>query len=140
MKRFFLALAIVALMCTGVSHARVIGGYSTSAPVVTGAREGSSGVITLKVDSIDFRNDLTRVYARIFGRPNTSQRIDAATLTIGKRSMAWTDVDGIEMKHYFQFEEDGVIPVEMDFPATGASQRGSVTLVTVYGNYTYNLR
>ena len=141
MRAKYVFMAVMALICGAtMSQAKMLRGYSTSDAEVTGGRASASGVMALAVDSIDFRSDLTRVYARVWGRPNTSQRIDAATLTLGKRSRAWTDVDGIEMKHYFQFEEDGMIPLEIDFPAAGAERRGSLTFVTVHGTYTYHLR
>lgn len=120
--------------------AAVVKNYRTSEPVVMAARQGAAGVLTLKVDSIDFRKDLTRVYCRASGRPNTSQRVDAVTLTVGNKAMGATDIDGVEMKKYFQFEDEGFIPLEIDFPATRSGRRGTLTFVTVLGTYTYNIR
>lgn len=141
MKTRLLAVTFAAsVTCVMALQARTLRGFTTSHAAVTDAREGAGGVLSLAIDSIDFRTDLTRVYGRIYGRPNTSQRIDAATLTVGRRSVSWTDVDGIEMKHYFQFEEDGMLPLEIDFPAVGASRKCSLTFVTSLGNYTYSLK
>lgn len=133
---------ILPLLAAGVllASAEVRRNYSTGMPVVTESRHGASGTPGLALDSIDFRHDLTRVYARISGRPHTSQRIDAVTLTMGRRALPWQDVDGIEMKRYFQFEDEGEIALEIDFPPVAPSRGGSVTIVTVGGVYTFPFR
>lgn len=61
----------------------------------------------VKIDSVDYRATLTRVYARIVGRPHTSMRIDSIT---GAK-----DIDGIDFKRWFQFEEEGIVSIEIDF-------------------------
>lgn len=79
---------------------------------------------TVKIDSIDFRPDLTRVYGHIYGKPNTSARIDQFYIKPDARESQpapiveheATDIDGFEFTHRFQWEEDGDIPVEIDFP------------------------
>ena len=73
--------------------------------------------VTLMVDSIDYRTDLTRVYGRIIGRPNTAQRIDTLTLSLPKwvKPMVADDIDGIDFRRWFQWEETGEIPLEIDF-------------------------
>ena len=85
-----------------------------------------SPVLTLSVDSIDYRPDLTRLYGKLIGRPHTSQRVDAATILSGKSILTATDIDGVDFKRYFQWEDDGSIPVEIDFPAV--KQFGSATV------------
>lgn len=91
----------------------------------------STGSLTFLADSVDFRPDLTRVYGRLSGRPHTSNRIDfiyvrPASGTQGES----TDIDGVDMKRWFQWEDDGIIPVEIDFPAM-SPQSGMV--ITVEG-------
>lgn len=70
--------------------------------------------LRIEIDSISCREDLSRVYCRAIGRPNTSNRIDAIKLN-GK--IAATDIDPIDFQRAFQWEEDGVLPLEIDFPA-----------------------
>ena len=70
--------------------------------------------LRIEIDSIDCREDLSRVYCKAIGRPNTSNRIDAIKLD-GK--IEATDIDPIYFKQAFQWEEDGVIALEVDFPA-----------------------
>lgn len=75
----------------------------------------STGTPELVCDSIDFRSDLTRVYGRLIGTPHTSHRIDGVKMTPG--GVYATDIDGVDFKRYFQWEDDGEIAVEIDFPA-----------------------
>ena len=74
----------------------------------------STGTPELKVDSIDYRSDLTRVYGTLTGTPHTSHRIDA--IKMQHNGAIATDVDGIDFKRWFQWEEDGELRVEIDFP------------------------
>lgn len=113
--------AVAALMLAAClpAEARVMRGYATV----------PSGALTLTVDSIDFRRDLTRVYGKLRGRPHTSQRIDAATM----QGHAATDIDGVDFRRYFQWEDDGLIPVELDFPAMKPASAVTVVLTTVRG-------
>ncbi len=78
----------------------------------------SSGSLTLLADSVDFRSDLTRVYGRLSGRPHTSNRIDFISVRGSEGAETESsDIDGVDMKRWFQWEDDGIIPVEIDFPA-----------------------
>lgn len=70
--------------------------------------------MTVEIDSICCREDLSRVYCKAIGRPNTSDRIDSVKLN-GK--IAATDIDPIYFERAFQWEEDGIITLEIDFPA-----------------------
>lgn len=94
----------------------------------------SDGTLTFVVDSIDCRKDLTRVYGRLEGRPNTSSRIDGVSLTPADgRLRQCTDIDGVDLNRYFQWEEDGVISVEIDFPPVRDMQSGQLTFTTPRG-------
>ena len=84
----------------------------------------SSGAPELKVDSIDYRADLTRVYGVLTGTPHTSHRIDAIKL-LHNGAIA-TDVDGIDFKRWFQWEDEGELRVEIDFPAM--KQRSAIVM------------
>lgn len=89
--------------------------------------------LTLVVDSVDFRTDLTRIYGRFVGRPHTSQRIDALVLEVNGKKISATDIDGVDFKRWFQWEDDGVINVELDFPAMNQFDRGSLLITTPRG-------
>jgi len=86
----------------------------------------SSGPLAVEVDSALVRPGLVRVYCRVYGQPHTSQRIDAVTLVRQDdlRSQA-TDIDGVDFKRWFQWEESGVVNLEIDFvalPVRGSAQ------------------
>lgn len=85
---------------------KVAYGINTPAPVKA---------IGLEVDSVMFRDDVTRVYGKITGPHNTSARIDRIVLTHGKERYVSNDIDGFDYERAFQWEEDGSIPVEIDF-------------------------
>ncbi len=89
--------------------------------------------INITVDSIDFRNDVTRMYAKLYGNPHTSQRIDEAMLRIGTASFQARDIDGVDFKRWFQWEEDGIIPVEIDFRQMTPFNNAKLELVTPRG-------
>lgn len=76
----------------------------------------SSGTMRLITDSIDFTSEYTRVYGKLIGQPHTSNRIDNVTLSVGNGSHNGIDIDGVDLNRWFQWEDDGVIPVEFDFP------------------------
>lgn len=96
----------------------LIGVISTNARVVKGYKSKSTGVNALVVDSIDFRKGLTRVYGKLKGKPHTSDRIDKITLkgSINPKGCEMTDIDGIDAKRWYQWEDSGEIAVEIDFP------------------------
>lgn len=114
-----LALFIVLLAAVGctvgtAAHRTVAYGYTVS--VV------EASPIGFEIDSIDFRSDLTRIYGKLIGTPHTSNRIDRLTLTAGASTPCTsTDIDGIDMKRWFQWEDSFRIPVEIDFPMLNPS-------------------
>ncbi|MCM1110778.1 MAG: hypothetical protein NC336_06190 [Clostridium sp.] len=85
------------------------------APVATGPQ--APDVITLSVDSIEFRDDLTRLYGRIEGAPHRADRIDLVTMIPdgSEAALLSTDVDGVDFRRWFQFEDEPSIPFELDF-------------------------
>ncbi|MDE5839013.1 MAG: hypothetical protein K2H39_08160 [Paramuribaculum sp.] len=87
----------------------------------------STGTPELICDSVDFRADLTRVYGKLTGTPHTSHRIDAVKLQTG--GLAATDIDGVDFKRWFQWEDDGAIPVEIDFPPM--KERSSIVIEAI---------
>lgn len=61
-------------------------------------------------------DDLIRVGGDLIGRPHTSARIDSVTLTTDDARIKANDIDGVDFERYFQWEDEGIIPVEIDFP------------------------
>lgn len=114
-----------------------------TATVTRRCNASSSGVLTLDADSIMFRNDVTRLYGKLRGTPHTSSRIDSMILTAQDDIAAsCTDLDGADLRRWFQWEDDGLIPVEIDFPAmkpvgtvtvTASGPRGESTWVITVG-------
>lgn len=101
-------IAIFAATLTQPGAAKELTGLTTDS--------GAKPVLELRVDKVDFRSDLTRVYARLVGRPNTSQRIDGIKLVAGGRTYSATDIDGVDFKRWFQWEAEGApIEIEIDF-------------------------
>ncbi|MDE6080439.1 MAG: hypothetical protein K2G35_10300 [Duncaniella sp.] len=94
-----------------------------STPVATDGGESFS------VDSIDFRKDLTRVYGRLTGRPHTSGRIDTVEMENRGRKLVADDIDGVDFNRYYQYEDEGVILLEIDFPAMKPAE-GAVLIFT----------
>ena len=60
-----------------------------------------------------------RISLCIVGIPHTSQRIDGIDLVMGPKLVKATDIDGIDFESYFQFEDEGVQVIEVDFPFKG---------------------
>lgn len=104
----FLSLFLISLLLSAVS-AKVVNGY-------VNVKERSSGLITFKITSVDYRDDVTRLKGTLSGRPHTSNRLDTLILVTPQgKSYTSTDIEGVDMKRYFQWEDDGEIEVEIDF-------------------------
>lgn len=116
------AIACMFAMAALPAQAKVLKAKSTSA----------EGAIAMQCDSVDFRSDLVRLYGRLTGTPHTSHRIDSVSVEYPVRKAA-SDIDGVDMKRWFQWEDDGAIPVEIDFPAMKAANRLEVKVVTPRG-------
>lgn len=122
MKRNLFITLIIALtsLCAQSLSAKKVTGYNN-------AKSEQTGYITFVVNSIDYRPDLTRVYGRIVGKPHTSERIDALYLvTPSGKQYQCTDIDGVDFKRWFQWEDEGSIDVELDFPAMKQGKRFTI--------------
>lgn len=94
----------------------------------------STGVLAFTADSIMFRNDVTRLYGKLKGMPHTSSRIDSLTMTLsGGNKTASTDIDGVDMRRWFQWEDDGLIPVEIDFPPMKRQPSATIEVAGPHG-------
>lgn len=119
----FIACVVALFVAVIVAQAHVERRYKASA----------SQHITLMVDSVDYRTDLTRMYGKLIGVPHTSQRIDGLTLTVSGKPYAAMDIDGVDFKRWFQWEDDGIIPVEIDFGPMRSLKHGVITINTARG-------
>ncbi len=117
MKRIIPFVIILMLLCGVSVWAETIRDFNTMP-------QGTNVVMDIRVDSVDYRGDLTRLYGMLIGKPHTSNRIDRVVLTdsIGGRVIA-IDIDGVDLGRWFQWESNGLIPIEIDFPAMNVTQR-----------------
>ena len=127
--RSLIACALLAVAATTVYALPAIPTGSSSAPVRSEKTPAS-----VVIDSIAWRDDLTRVYCRIIGMPHTSDRIDKIEMNVPKRKFLADDIEGVDFKRYFQWEDEGVIDLEIDFPAVKAPHSPcTLTFFTVHG-------
>lgn len=115
-----------------------IAALMAAATMTADASSSPTRTAAVEVDSVSYRTDLTRVYCKITGRPHTSDRVDAATLTSGGITLNANDIDGIDFKRYFQWEDDGSIPLEIDFPPVD-KKAATLTLKTLRGDISTHL-
>ena len=95
------------------------------------------------VDRIDNNNSdhVSRVSCTVIGVPHTSSRVDSVTAVIKGRVYRSTDIDGIDFGRYFQWEEEGAIPVDVDIVHTRIfSPNDSIRFHTVHGTYASPLK
>lgn len=154
MRQITLAIAIAALMtftATISAEAQNIG--TTQSTVSTnGACQLPTGrkmqpvkqspAFKVVLGKVNYKEDVTRVELSILGMPHTSCRIDSVSLTLpsGKEIKA-TDIDPIDFERYFQWEDEGNIDLEIDFPAGTRLKKGSVMkFATSKGEVTYTIK
>lgn len=129
MKRFSALLTATLMLCLPAG-AKVVKGYVSS----------SDNTLVFDVDSIDYRADLTRVYGKVKGRPHTSNRIDEVKMVGSGGAAVSTDIDGVDFRRYFQWEEDGQIPLEIDFPACRQASEMQFLFTTAHGPSTTTVK
>lgn len=105
-------IAVAALAVTPPAKFVMLRGYRVAQAINSPMGVRSMG---LEIDSIMFRVDVTRVYGKLTGPHNTSMRIDKIVMTAAGKNTESNDIDGFDYTRAFQWEEDGVIPVEIDF-------------------------
>lgn len=104
--------------------------FSIDAKVVKNVRYSCNPQGVIRIDSIDYRANLTRVYCKVYGKPHTSMKFDAIS--------GCTDIDGVDLKRWFQFEESGRIALEIDFKAN-PQQKFNFIITTPKENITINI-
>lgn len=113
----FAGLFIALSLFFSAASCNAAAGSVTKAVEYTVDQSRTAGTIGFTIRKVEFRDDVTRVYGSLIGIPHTSGRIDSMSLqTDGNTPVIWTDIDGIDMKRWFQWEDEGTIDVEIDFP------------------------
>lgn len=93
----------------------------------------------LKITEINNSNSdgVSRLGVSLIGIAHTSSRIDSAHIHRSNGAIcAASDIDGVDFQRYFQWEDDGLIDIELDFPKSldyGSSD--TLIVYTVYGAY-----
>lgn len=78
---------------------------------------------------------VSRIEVYLLSTPSTSSRIDSVTLVNNNRRFTASDIDGVDFNRYFQWEDNGEILVEVDFPKQQKfGKDASVIFHTVYGD------
>lgn len=134
MKRLVAALVfMLAVAGTGCHTSAQSAGVAQ--PV---AKQPVKHTMLLTAKKIDNTNldGVTRITVVVQGLPHTAQRIDDVVLHTGNEQLHATDIDGVDFKRYFQWEDEGLIEVDIDFPRR-KNLKASDTMVfmTVYGDY-----
>lgn len=95
------------------------------------------------ISEVIYKSDdnLTRVCGNLIGRPHTAARIDGVTLKAAGAVIKANDIDGVDFERYFQWEDDGNIYIEIDFPGyrqsrrmLGCSDRSQIVFHTAKGD------
>lgn len=100
--------------------------------------------IGLSVNGIENKSadHIVRLSATLTSMPHTSWRVDSITLNVpGNGAVGASDIDGIDFKRYFQWEDEGEIDLEIDFPADSIGKTGTLIFHSVTGDksFIYNL-
>lgn len=119
----FIFAILFLVIAVSVANARVEKNYKNTA----------ADHVNLIIDSIDFREDLTRLYGRIIGVPHTSQKINRMEMKVGSSVFNAEDIDGVDFERWFQWEDDGVISIEVDFKAMQPVKSGTLIIETARG-------
>lgn len=115
-----------------------------SAIFATSIAAYSEKPIGLSVTGVECKpaDHIVRVSATLTSMPHTSWRIDSITADVpGKGTVGASDIDGIDFKRYFQWEDEGEINLEIDFPTDSIGKIGTLIFHSVTGDksFIYNL-
>lgn len=70
-------------------------------------------------DKVVPTDDGIRISVCLVGVPSTAQTINGVDLVVGPKVIKATDIDGVDFDRAFQFEDTGVMVIELDFPFKG---------------------
>ena len=100
--------------------AAIVALCAASTPIVSPTAYAQVQQLDAEINIIpDKTKNTDKIILGPVGIPHTSQRIDSIDLIVGKQKIAATDIDGVDFERYFQFEDDGVQVIEVDFPFKG---------------------
>lgn len=105
---------------------------------VTPSRTPARNAMKVMVENVDNDNSdgVTRVRCVLLSTPHTSSRIDSVELRRPRHApFKGLDIDGVDFGRYFQWEDEGVIAVEVDFARQRTALGTGDTLLfhTVHG-------
>ena len=93
--------------------------------------------INIIPDKVVKTDEGVRISVCVIGIPHTSQRIDGVDLVMGPKMVKATDIDGVDFERYFQFEDEGVVMIDLDFPFNGTIPKtAQLVFHTVKGDVT----
>lgn len=116
-KRKLIVLLTGAVCLTGINDAQVFGQGITKHFNV-GNKIKPEQLVGFNVTEVICKRDdgIIRICGNLFGRPHTSMRIDSISIFPEEIPVKALDIDGIDFERYFQWEDDGTIYIEIDFP------------------------
>lgn len=129
-----IALVVLSISAANISHAKAPTAKKKENATVVARRIDASAQLKefkVRVDSIMSRDDVSRVYATMRGPINHSGRIDSSSAVINPSTrFEADDIDGVDFKRWFQWDDTGIINLEIDFPAaSNLARRKNWTLV-----------
>lgn len=136
MKTLRILLAAVLML----SFADVSAQFPMKLPITSGMVKKNPLHASVEEINNANRDGVTRIGCTLTGAPHTSQRIDSCTLIVGGAAYGSLDIDGVDFKRYFQWEDDGRIPVEVDFPRQAVFKpEDKIVFHTVSGDFSTRL-
>lgn len=114
-------------------------------PVISlSQNKGKSLYAPVKFDVEDIvvkpEENLSRVCGNLVSAPHTSCRIDSIICIVNDvLSIAASDIDGVDFQRYFQWEDEGTIYLEIDFPVAYIPENSTIVFHTVRGNISASL-
>lgn len=95
------------------------GGGAVAAPEMTAQVYQADAEFNAIPDKVTPTDAGCRIAVCLVGIPSTAQTINAVELVVGNQKIAATDIDPIDFERPFQFEDTGVVVLELDFPYQG---------------------
>lgn len=144
-------LRIIAIICAAIAcissskmsaFCTIIQNTDKNGPTLS---TSNNSTLYFQPTSVVYKQDdgIIRLKGNLVGRPHTSNRIDGATLTINKIDYQAIDIDGIDFKRYFQWDDEGLIPLEIDFKLSKGKRlpkvtsKSIITLKTIHGDFQF---
>lgn len=144
-------LRIIAIICAAIAcissskmsaFCTIIQNTDKNGPTLS---TSNNSTLYFQPTSVVYKQDdgIIRLKGNLVGRPHTSNRIDGASLTINNIDYQAVDIDGIDFKRYFQWDDEGLIPLEIDFKLPKGKRlpkvtsKSIITLKTIHGDFQF---